>query len=170
MNLADTLPVLVFKGVLFFISTAWSVGQTSRLSISISTDNYFTVSVKGQEWFHSGPVEVRNRGRWLSPNNGSLMLKGNYSSFGVDILGTYNDLYFEYQGGTDTQFRFTTLVRVYEDVDAIIFGQRFDSGAEGTATHSADNVVSSFPSILLEDSPIERGYLTFEGESKSIIP
>ena len=97
------------------------------------------------------------------------MLKGNYSSFGVDILGTYNDLYFEYQGEPDSQFRFTILVRVYEDVDAIIFGHRFDSGAEGAAIHSADAVVSSFPSILLEDSPIERGYLTFEEESKSII-
>ena len=61
MSLADSLTVLVFKGVLFFIlySTAWSAGQASRLSISISPENNFTVSVKGQEWFHSGPVEVR---------------------------------------------------------------------------------------------------------------
>ena len=171
MSLTDTIPVFVLEVVLFFISTAsstaWSVGQASRLSINISADNNFTVSVKGQEWFHSGPIEVRNKGRWLSPNNGSLIFKRDYSSFGVDILGTYNDLYFEYQGEPDPQFRFTTLVRVYEDIDAIIFGHRFDSGAEGAATVSPDSVVSSFPSFLVEDSPIERGYVTFERECKS---
>ena len=140
----------------------------SRLSINISTDNSFTISLSGQQWFRSGPIAVRNKGRWLCPDNGSLILMENYTSSGVDILGTYRDMYFEYQGKPDSLFRFTTFVRVYDNTGAVIFGHRFDSGAEETATDSADDVISSFPSILLEDNPIQRGYLAFKRDSKSI--
>ena len=63
-------------------------------------------------------------------------------------------------------FRFTTFVRIYDNIDAIVFGHTFDSGAENATTDSADNVISSFPSILVEDSPLERGYLTYERDSE----
>ena len=146
-------------------------GQVSRLSINISTDNSFVISVSGQEWFRSGPVEVRNKGEWLSFNNGSLVLNESYGSSGVDMLGPYNYMYFEYYnkpGRFQPLFKFTTFVKVYNKIDAIIFGHRFDSGAEGAATDSADGVISSFPSILVYDSPLERGYVTFDGNSKLI--
>ena len=42
--------------VFFVITTAW--GQTSKLDITISADNSFTISVSGQEWFRSGPVTL----------------------------------------------------------------------------------------------------------------
>ena len=161
----DALQLLV----VFFITT--TRGQVSKLSINISTDNSFAISVSGQEWFRSGPVEVRNKGKWLSFNNGSLVLNGSYASSGVDLLGPYNYLYFEYYnkpGRFQSLFKFTTFVKVYYKIDAIIFGHRFDSGAEGAATDSADDVISSFPSILVTDSPLERGYVTFEGNSKLI--
>ena len=76
---------LQFFVVFFVITTAW--GQTSKLDITISTDNSFAISVSGQEWFHSGPIEVRNEGRWLSSANGSLVLNGTYNSSGGDKLG-----------------------------------------------------------------------------------
>ena len=161
----DALQLLV----VFLITT--TRGQVSKLSINISTDNSFAISVSGQEWFRSGPVEVRNKGKWLSFNNGSLVLNGSYASSGVDLLGPYNYLYFEYYnkpGRFQSLFKFTTFVKVYYKIDAIIFGHRFDSGAEGAATDSADDVISSFPSILVTDSPLERGYVTFEGNSKLI--
>jgi len=144
-------------------------GQASRLSINISTDNSFIISVSGQEWFYSGPVEVRNKGEWLSFNDGSLILNGSFGSSGQDVLGSYNYLYFEYYnkpGWLRPEFKFTAFLKVYNNIDAIVFGHRFDSGAERTATDSADDVISSFPSFLVEDSPLERGYVTFEGNSK----
>lgn len=155
--------------VLLVVSTAW--GQTSKLEINISTDNSFTISVSGQEWFHSGPIEARHKGKWLSSTNGSLILDGSYGSSGVDVLGKYDYFYFEYHSKPElfqSLFKFTTYVKVYDSIDAIIFGHTFVSGTEGAATDSADNVISSFPSILVRDSPLERGYVTFEGNSKLI--
>ena len=88
--------------VFFVITTAW--GQTSKLDITISTDNNFTISVSGQEWFCSGPIEgpayilkfVTKPGRWLGSANGTLVLNGTYDSSGVDKLGAYSCIYFEY--------------------------------------------------------------------------
>lgn len=159
------------KLVVAFLIVSTTRAQVSRLSINISTDNSFAISVSGQEWFRSGPVEVRNKGKWLSFDNASLILNGSYASSGVDILGPYNYMYFEYYnkpGRFQSLFKFTTFVKVYNKIDAIIFGHRFDSGAEGAATDSADGVISSFPSFLVYDSPLERGYVTFEGNSKLI--
>ena len=160
----DTLQLFV---VLFVINATW--GQASRLSINISTDNSFIISLSGQEWFRSGPVEVRNKGEWLRSSDNSLILNGSHASSGQDALGPYNYLYFEYYnkpGRLRPMFKFTAFLKVYYKIDAIVFGHRFDSGAEGTAADSADDVISSFPSILVEDSPLERGYVTFEGNSK----
>ena len=153
--------------VFFVITTAW--GQTNKLDITISADNSFTISVSGQEWFRSGPIEVRNEGKWLSSANGTLVLNGTYNSSGVDKLGAYSCIYFEYHskpGWFQYLFRFTTFVRIYDNIDAMVLGHTFDSGAEDAATDSADNVISSFPSILVEDSPLERGYLTYERDSE----
>ena len=155
--------------LLFVVSTAR--GQESRLGISIATDNSFNISISGQQWFRSGPIQVRHKGTWLSSSNGSLILNGSYGSSGVDALGKYDYFYFEYHNKPRlfrSPFKFTTFVKTYESIDAIIFGHTFDSGAEGAATDSADDVISSFPSILVEDSPLERGYVTFAGNSKLI--
>ena len=155
--------------LLFTISIAY--GQESRLHISIATDNSFNISVSGQEWFRGGPIQVRHREEWLSSADGSLQLNGSYGSSGVDALGKYSYSYFEYHDKPrvfQPLFKFTTFIKVYYSIDAIVFGHTFDSGAEGVATDSADDVISSFPSILVEDSPLERGYVTFEGNSKLI--
>ena len=66
------------------------------------------------------------------------------------------------------EFQFETFIKVYNKIDVLTFGHKFISGAEKAATDSADEVVSSFPSILVEDSSLERGYVTFEGNSKYI--
>ena len=153
--------------VFFVITTAW--GQTEKLDIIVSTDNSFKISVSRQEWFRSGPIEVRNEGRWLSSANGTLILNGTYNSSGGDKLGAYSCIYFEYHskpGWFQSLFRFTTFVRIYDNIDAMVLGHTFDSGAEDAATDSADNVISSFPSILVEDSPLERAYLTYERDSE----
>lgn len=157
---------------LLVVCTCVTWGQVNRLEISISTDDSFNITVSGRQWFRSGPVKVRHKENWLSSADGSLILDGAYGSSGVDALGAYNYMYFEYHGKREllqSLFKFTTFVKVYYKIDAIIFGHRFDSGAERTATESADDVISSFPSFLVEDSPLARGYVTFEGNSKLIM-
>ena len=74
-------------------------------------------------------------------------------------------MYFEYYDKSG-EFRFETFIKVYDKIDAITMGHKFLSGDENTTTDSADDVISSFPSILVEDSSLERGYVTFEGNSK----
>ena len=146
-------------------------GQNDRLSISISTDNRFNITVSGKQWFRSGPIKVRNKGAWLSSTDGSLILNGTYATTGEDVIGTYQFWQYQYHDKPAGEFQFETFLKVYDKVDVLTFGHKFISGAEKAATDSADGVISSFPSILVEDaqdSSLERGYVTFEGNSKCI--
>ena len=164
------MDVCSFIGSLIAISLMLNsaYGQESKLRINISTDNSFNVSVSEKEWFRSGPVSVRNKGAWLNSTDGSLILNGTYGASGEDALGTYQYIYYDYHDNSGG-FRFTTFIKVYEEIDVITFGHTFVSGAEEAATDTANGVISSFPSILVEDNSMERGYVTFGGSSKSNI-
>ena len=141
------------------------LGQEKKLNINVTTDNQLTISVNSQVWFHSELVKVRNNGKWLSTTDGSLILGDTFIDPSEDRLGAFDYYSFKYHDNSK-EFSFTTSIKYYKSTEAIVFGQRFDSGAEGTAVDSADEVISSFPSILLEDSSLERGHLIFEGSSK----
>ena len=141
------------------------LGQEKKLSINVTSDNQFTISVSGKEWFHSGPVKARNGGQWLSSEDGSLILGDTYTHSSEDRLGTYDYYRFNYHDSSK-EFSFTTFIKAYDNGQAIVFGHTFDSGAEKAAVGSSDEVISSYPSIPLEDSSLERGYLVFEGGSK----
>lgn len=137
-----------------------------RIGIDISTDNSFNITMSGKQWFRSGPTKVRNKGEWLSSTDGSLILRNEtYVTTGEDIIGTYQLYSYGYHDKLE-EFHFETFIKVYDKIDAIILGHKFISAAENTATDLADGVISSFPSILVEDSSVERGYVTFEGNSK----
>ena len=162
----DALQLFV---LLFVIITVR--GQENRLNISIASDNSFNISISGQQWFRSGPVQVRHKGTWLSSADGSLILNGSSVSSGADALGIYDYFYFEYHSKPrlfQSPFKFATFIVTYNNFDVIRLGHTFVSGAEGAAADSADDVISSFPSILVEDSRLERGYVTFAGNSKLI--
>ena len=118
-------------------------------------------------WFRSGPIKVRNKGAWLSPTDGSLILNGTYFNLGEDVLGTYQLWHYQYHDKPG-EFQFETFIKVYDKINVITFGHKFISGAEEAATDSADEVVSSFPSILVEGRSMDRGYVTFQGNSKCI--
>ena len=144
-----------------------AVGQDAGgLSINVTSDNNFTISVNGKEWFRSGPVQVRYKGEWLSSIDGSLILGDSDIYPAEDWLGTYNYYGFHYHDRSG-QFNFTTFIKAYYKSGlAIIFGHRFDCGTEKAALDSVNDVISSFPSIPVEDSMIERGYLIFVGSSE----
>ena len=142
------------------------LGQEKKLAVNITSADTFTITVNSAEWFHSGPVKVHNNGKWLSTTDGSLVLGDKSTHSSEDRLGPYDYYSFNYHDSSK-EFSFTTFVKDYKSGEAIVFGQRFDSGAEKAALDSGDDVISSFPSITLEDSSLERGYLIFEGSSKS---
>ena len=141
------------------------LGQEKKLSINVTSDNQLTISVNSEVWFHSHLVKVRNNGKWLSTADGSLILGDTFMSPSEDRLGAYDYYSFKYHD-LSKEFTFTTSVKDYKSGEAIVFGQRFNSGAENTAVDSADEIISSYPSIPLEDSSLERGYVIFEGSSK----
>ena len=149
--------------VLFFVDVV--LAQNGQLKLSISTDGTFNVSIGGNGWFRSGPVKVRNQGAWLSTTDGSLILNGSYGSSSTDYFGHYDYLYFEYHDKSG-EFQFTTFVKAYDTVNALVFGHRFVSGAEMAALPSEDYVISSFPSIRLDELSLQRGYVTYDGNSK----
>jgi len=144
-------------------------GQDRRLSIDISTDNSFNISVSGKQWFRSGPaVKVRNNGAWLNSTDGSLILNRTHNSSGEDILGAFHYTGYEYRDKSG-EFLFNTFIKTYEKIQVAVFGQKFVSGAEKTATDSADDLISVYPTFLVEESPdVQRGYMTFEGSSECI--
>ena len=145
------------------------LGQEQKLSVNFTSDNKFSIAVNGEEWFHTGPSKVRNNGKWLSTADASLVLVDKIVHSSEDRLGAFDYYGFHYRDSSNDEFRFSTFVRDYKSGEAIVFGQRFDSGAEKTALDSGDDVISSFPSITLEDSSMERGYAIFEGSSKSVV-
>ena len=141
------------------------LGQEKKLAVNITSDTELTISVNSAEWFHVDPVKVRNNGKWLSTTDGSLILGDKSTHSSEDRLGPYDYYSFSYHDSSK-EFSFTTFVKDYKSGEAIVFGQRFDSGAEKAALDSGDAVISSFPSITMEDSSLERGYMIFEGSSK----
>ena len=141
------------------------LGQDKKLNVNFTSDDKFTITVNNEEWFHSSPVKVRNNGKWLSSADGSLILGDSFVNPSEDSLGPYDYYSYTYHDSSK-EFNFTTFVKDYKSGVAIVFGQRFDSGAEKAALDSGDDVISSFPSITLEDSSLERGYAIFEGSSK----
>jgi len=151
---------------LLLISLITLQSVASRLNISIASDNNFTIRVSGEEWFRSGPVKVRNGGAWLSSTDGSLILNYTHTSSAEDWLGKYYYHSFHYLDRSK-EFRFITFIKeYYSGIDAITFGQIFESAAQKTALDSADAVISSFPTIPLENSSLERGFLIFQGRSE----
>ena len=150
--------------LLIFLITLQSVAW--RLNISIASDNNFTISVSGEQWFRSGPVKVRNGGAWLSSTDGTLILNYTHTSSAEDWLGKYYYHSFHYLDRSG-EFRFITFIKeYYSGIDAITFGQIYESAAQKTALDSADSVISSFPTIPLEKSSLERGFLIFQGSSE----
>ena len=145
------------------------LGQEKKLAVNITSDMELTITVNSAEWFHSGPVKVRTcitNGKWLSTTDGSLILVDKSTHSLEDRLGPYDYYSFNYHDSSK-EFSFTTFVKDYKSGEAIVFGQRFDGDVEKAALDSENDVISSFPSITLEDSSLERGYMIFEGSSKS---
>lgn len=141
------------------------LAQNGQLKLSISTDGPYNISVGESEWFRSGPVKVRSQSAWLSTTDGSLILNGTYEYSASDYFGPYDCIHFEYHDKSG-DFHFTTFIKTYTTVNALVFGHRFVSGAERTQLPSPDDVISSFPSIQVEDMSLQRGYLTYSGNSK----
>jgi hypothetical protein len=136
-----------------------------NLDVQAFLDGSFSISVGGKPWFRSGSVGVRDLGRWWSQHDNSVDMAGNSKSVGVSKLGTFSSYQYEWKAvGGDSTLRFMTVISVYDEVPAVLFDVVFLDKATNTNISDCVNLtLSSFPSFVIEDGPVERGYVTWSG-------
>lgn len=144
----------------------------------------FNVILDGQLWLESGDVAFRQGGQLHSQKKGSLKWSGSSKKRGTDGLGPYE---LEQDHWSAAGMVFTTGVRRYVGVPAVIFEQEFPEGAEDVQVPdgwrcgsdmepwgdevdqwlSCDfiGVASSFPAFRMDasSSRSELGFMQFVG-------
>ena len=77
---------------------------------------------------------------------------------GQDAFGAYNDMAIFWSDTIHTKndgYEFGTIFRVYSnEPDIIVFIQVYPNGAVNTSAISSDEVISSFPSFLLDNKQL----------------
>ena len=169
-----------------------------KVTVNKSTGN-FQISLQGQEWLRSGAVGVRNGGQWWKSNNkdhyllkptNPLTLSGQdaFGEFdttsGVFELKMFSDsfklapplllcsLSWDAYSDNDTPANFTieTSVSVYRNEPIVAFAVVYISGlTNASIPDTPAQAVSTFPSFVVEEGGLERGYFTWAGNSKSVI-
>ena len=134
-----------------------------NLDISIdTTSGSYQILLSGKAWFNSGPIAVRYKGKCLSNENSSLSLL-NYTSYtGEDAWGQFTSTQIWWQS-VDKDFHYVTYINQYADLPILGFVQEFWSGTTDAATGSKDAIISSFPTLLVEDLGLERAFMTYSG-------
>ena len=139
-----------------------------NLDVQTFPNGSFAVNVGGKQWFRSGSVGARDLGQWWSQEDGSLELTDRGQSTGVDVVGPFTNYHYFWQAkGGASKLALTTLISVYEKVPAVLFTIGFMG--ETTNTNIGTNVngtISTFPSFVIEEGPVERGYVTWSGNSE----
>ena len=145
-----------------------SLAAVGNLDVQAFANGSFSISVGGQQWFRSGSVGARDLGRWWSQEDGSLEMTDRGQSSGVNNVGPFTSYYYEWQAtGGASNLALTTMVSVYETVPAVLFVLVFEDKATNTnISNNVNGTLSTFPSFVIEEGPVERGYVTWSGNSE----
>jgi hypothetical protein len=118
------------------------------LSLQIGGDGSYSLQIGGKAWLHSAPTRVRVNGAEFSTSDGSLVAHGSRNTTGADAIGDFVSTVCAWRAG---DVPFETEFRVY--ASAVVFEQRFPSGANGTAAnsgaHNESATLSAFPAFDL---------------------
>ena len=160
--MADNLGLLsvLLCTILFQVSLA-----VGNLNVEAFSNGSFSISVGGKQWFRSGSVGVRDLGRWWSQEDGSLELTGSGQSEGVINVGPFTSYYYEWQAKGASSLTLTTTVSVFEQMPAVLFVLVFNDKATNTSSN-VNSTLSTFPSFVIEEGPVDRGYVTWSGNSE----
>lgn len=112
---------------------------------------------------------VRDQGQWWSTSEGTLELTANRVITGIDKIGSFTDYQYEWKTTSDSSaLQFLTSIVVYDEVPAVVFSLvLLDNATNTNIGHSTYNqTLSTFPSFVIEDGPVERGYVTWSGNSE----
>lgn len=126
--------------------------DATTLDVNFTDSTYaaYTISVNGDKWLNSGMTGFRNMGNWAS-----LKLNRTETTTGQDAFGSYSDMAIFWDDTKNEGYQFGTIVRQYpSDPDLVVFIQVYPNGAKMATTGSADQVISSFPSFMLDNNKL----------------
>ena len=143
-------------------SSAAPAQSSSRLQVVVDQgDGSYKVLLGGKLWFNSGPVSVRNQGRWYTTADHSLRLGASSSVTGENALGEYSSTVLSWLA--EDGFGIVTSIDQYVDFPAVEFHQFFVDGITDPALDQLNATLTKFPSFVLEKLDLQRGYLTYSG-------
>ena len=148
-NMATCYSTLLILSFLF--CSLADAKAVENLDISINTtDGSYQILLSNKLWFNSGPVAVRYKGECLAIENSSLSLLNHSVFSGEDAWGQFMSTELWWQSA-DKTFNYVTYINQYNDLPILGFVQRFDDGTSDASTGSTDGIISSFPTLLMED-------------------
>ena len=136
--------------------------ENFEVKVDESTGGY-QIYLSGNLWFTNADVWFRSNGKWYSTQDKSLTLTGKSTSSGRLDWGPMDIYTFNWE--TSDKMHFTTYTVIFQEVPAAIFGQQWDDGADNTSTDSIDDIISRWPTFMINDmnGGINRGYATWAG-------
>lgn len=158
----------VFQLACVVVWCVFSSVHGGNLDVHTFTNGSFSVSLGGKQWFRSGSIGVRDLGQWWSQDENSVVMTGSSMSSGRDNIGSFTGYQYEWKTvGGASSLDFTTLINVYENVPTVVFTIVFlDKATNTNISNYVNRTLSTFPSFVIEESPVERGYVTWSGNSE----
>ena len=154
--------------LLFVFLALLSVASSTaveNLNVECYSNGSYQILLSGDIWFRSGPLWVRDDGKWWGKDDNTLVLKKNYSDTGNTPIGTYTRCGYMWEALNGMQV--VTYVDVFDELPAIMFGIAYQTEATNTSVDTlTSGIISTFPSFFIEETSTERGYLTWSGNSK----
>ena len=132
----------------------------------------YTILLYDRPWLASAPISFRALNRTFTDADGSLVPVSSTEFDGVDSFGAFHAHTFLWSANpslTKAALQWETTFRVYDlpalQSGAVVFQQRWVTGATGTSTGDMNGVLSAFPSFHMgADGIEEQGYLQWAGQ------
>ncbi|ELT88253.1 hypothetical protein CAPTEDRAFT_222495 [Capitella teleta] len=141
-------------------SAAWGVCNVNgQLQVKTSLDGSFSINVQNKTWLRSSDTFIRHSHTGFSTINNTLILSGPpYISSGIDNIGNFDSVTFEYNAEGRM---FQAGIRSYRSISAVVFSQTFPDQLTNTAVENRNNVLSGFPTFLLGNSDADLGLINY---------
>ena len=121
----------------------------------------------------SGAVGVRADGSWWATDEKTLEVIVQTTNQGNDTIGEFTSYEYTWKAVSDASafdLQVNTYINEYTDVPVVVFAIAYITAANNTAIPKVYNrTVSSFPSFIIEETQVKRGYTTWEGNSNAAI-
>ena len=160
MEISCTVAVCMIS---LFVCMVNASSSNLQLDVVESVADFrYQISLKGKLWFNSGPVSVRWNGSWYSTDDETLKLHNSSQFDGEDVWGKFQSMK-QWWMSAEGSFSYVTYINKYYNDSVYVFVQEFLDGTDNASTGDDSQTISSFPSFLVEDLGLQRGYITWHG-------